>query len=114
MLDRRQHFYEKRGFTVFAGDAAQNWLILKSGSHVVGLLQGMFEKKKLSFNPGWGSNAQQLGSCTGVRERQRQLKAQGPTLAREADQAGSGPASFMVVDPDGNPVLFDPPVPKPG
>ena len=68
-----KEFYEKLGFAAFAGNAAQNWLILRNGDHVIGLFQGMFEKSILTFNPGWDSNAQKLGSFTDVRELQRQL-----------------------------------------
>ena len=100
-------FYEKLGFRVFAGHAAQNWLILKNGDHVIGLFQGMFEKNMLTFNPGWDSNANQLESFTDVRELQRSLKAQGLSLITEADETTTGPGSFMLVDPDGNPILVD-------
>lgn len=102
-----QAFYEKLGFTFFAGDAAQNWLILKNGDRVIGLFQGMFEKNSLTFNPGWDSNANALESFTDVRELQRQLKAQGVQLEVEADETTTGPAFFTVLDPDGNPLLFD-------
>lgn len=100
-------FYEKLGFTVFGGDMEQHWLILKNGDTVIGLFQGMFEKNILTFNPGWDSNAQKVADFTDVRELQRQLKAQGLTFASEADETTTGPASFVLVDPDGNPVLFD-------
>jgi catechol 2,3-dioxygenase-like lactoylglutathione lyase family enzyme len=102
-----QIFYEKLGFKVFGGDISQNWVILKNGDHVIGLFQGMFKKNMLTFNPGWDSNAQKLDTFTDVRELQRQLKAQGVQLISEADENTTGPASFVVVDPDGNPVLFD-------
>jgi len=100
-------FYEKLGFKVFGGDASQNWLILKNGDHVIGLFQGMFDKNILTFNPGWDSNARKLDTFTDVRELQRHLKAQGVELQSEADESTTGPASFVVVDPDGNPILFD-------
>jgi lactoylglutathione lyase len=100
-------FYEKLGFKVFAGEAAQNWLILKNGDHVIGLFQGMFEKNMLTFNPGWDQNAQRISSFTDVRELQRRLKSQGVQPIQEADESTTGPASFVVVDPDGNPILFD-------
>jgi lactoylglutathione lyase len=106
-LAASQAFYEKLGFSVFAGDATQNWLILKNGEHVIGLFQGMFEKNMLTFNPGWDSNARQLESFTDVRELQRSLKAQGVALITEADESSSGPASFVLMDPDGNPILVD-------
>lgn len=106
-IEASRVFYEKLGFSVFGGDAAQNWLILKNGDHVIGLFQGMFEKNMLTFNPGWDQNAEQVNSFTDVRELQRQLKSQGVQLISEADETTAGPASFMVIDPDGNPILFD-------
>lgn len=106
-IEASRRFYEAFGFQVFGGDAAQNWLILKNGDHVIGLFQGMFEKNMLTFNPGWNQNAQQLTSFTDIRELQRQLKAQGIQLAQEADESTTGPASFIAIDPDGNPLLFD-------
>jgi predicted enzyme related to lactoylglutathione lyase len=106
-IEASRAFYEKFGFKVFAGDASQNWLILKNGDHAIGLFQGMFEKNILTFNPGWDSNATTLGSFDDVRELQRQLKAQGVQLTSEADETTTGPASFTAVDPDGNPILVD-------
>lgn len=100
-------FYEKFGFYVFGGELSQNWLIMKNGDHTIGLFQGMFEKNMLTFNPGWDSNAQKLETFTDLREIQRQLKAQGVELVSEADERTTGPASFMAVDPDGNPILVD-------
>jgi len=100
-------FYEKFGFKVFHGEISQNWLIMKNGDHAIGLFQGMFEKNILTFNPGWDSNAQKLETFTDVRELQRQLKAQGVEFVSEADESTTGPASFIAVDPDGNPILFD-------
>ncbi len=102
-----QTFYEKLGFAVIGGDAAQGWLILKSPSCVIGLFQGMFEKNTLTFNPGWDANGQELDSFTDVRDIQKQLKAAGVEMLSEADETTSGPASCMVLDPDGNPVLID-------
>ena len=106
-LEASRAFYEKFGFTRFGGDPTQNWLILKNGDHIIGLFQGMFEKNILTFNPGWDQNAQKLGTFTDVRELQRKLKAQGITLMNEADETTTGPASFIAVDPDGNPILVD-------
>jgi lactoylglutathione lyase len=106
-IEASRDFYEKFGFKVFMGDAEQKWLIMKNGDHVIGLFQGMFEKNILTFNPGWDSNAQKLGAFTDVRELQRQLKAQGVQLQQEADESTTGPASFLAIDPDGNPILFD-------
>jgi lactoylglutathione lyase len=100
-------FYEKLGFSAFAGDASQNWLILRNGDTVIGLFQGMFERNMLAFNPGWDSNARQVATFTDVRDLQRQLKSLGVALQLEADESTTGPASFIAVDPDGNPVLVD-------
>jgi catechol 2,3-dioxygenase-like lactoylglutathione lyase family enzyme len=106
-IEASRIFYEKFGFEVFGGDASQNWLILKNGDHLIGLFQGMFEKNTLTFNPGWDSNAKTLDTFTDVRELQRQLKAQGVQLVSEVDETTTGPASFVAVDPDGNPILVD-------
>ncbi len=100
-------FYEKLGFKTLGGDITQNWLILKNADHVIGLFQGMFENNMLTFNPGWDNNAQNLETFTDVCELQRQLKAEGVELVSEADEETTGPASFIVGDPDGNPILVD-------
>lgn len=100
-------FYEKLGFESFAGNADENWLILKNGDHIIGLFQGMFEKNMLTFNPGWDQNCSELESFTDVREVQRVLKSHGIPLESEADESTEGPASCMVIDPDGNPILID-------
>ncbi|MBN1826427.1 MAG: VOC family protein [Candidatus Eisenbacteria bacterium] len=106
-LEASRAFYEKLGFDVFGGDASQNWLILKNGDALIGLFQGMFDRNILTFNPGWDQNANELESFGDVREIQRRLKEEGVSLEREADESGSGPASLVVVDPDGNPILVD-------
>lgn len=101
-------FYEKLGFKEFSGDISQYWLILKNGDCVIGVFQGMFDKNTLTFNPGWDGNAQKLEGFTDVRELQRKLKEQGLEIAGEAaDESTTGPAYFMLIDPDGNPILFD-------
>lgn len=106
-LQASREFYEKFGFTMFEGDASERWLIMKNGPHVIGLFQGMFEKNTLTFNPGWDSDAQKLENFTDIRELQRQLKDEGVEFMMEADESTSGPASFIVFDPDGNPILVD-------
>lgn len=100
-------FYEKLGFEASGGDPDQNWLILRHGEHIIGLFQGMFEGNILTFNPGWGQDAQPLDEFTDVRELQRTLKQRGVALTSEADESGSGPASMTLVDPDGNAILID-------
>ena len=106
-LAASRSFYEKLGFSVFGGDADQGWLILQNGDHVIGLFHGMFDRNMLTFNPGWDNRAQDLDEFTDIRVLQRRLKEAGIEFTMEVDESGSGPGSFMVVDPDGNPVLFD-------
>jgi catechol 2,3-dioxygenase-like lactoylglutathione lyase family enzyme len=106
-IQASRQFYEKLGFAHFAGDPSQNWLIMKSGDHVIGLFQGMFDRNILTFNPGWDQDAQPIAAFTDVRELQRRLRAEGLQLVSEADESTTGPASCVVVDPDGNPILFD-------
>ncbi len=106
-LEVSRAFYEQFGFEVIGGDPAQNWQILRNGKHTIGLFQGMFDKNILTFNPGWDDKGQTFDSFTDVRELQRQLKAQGVRLVSEADENSTGPASFVALDPDGNPILVD-------
>lgn len=106
-IEASKLFYEKLGFTVFGGDQSQGWLIMKNGDHNIGLFQGMFENNILTFNPGWTSDAQPLKAFTDVRELQRRLKESGVPMIAEADEASTGPASFMIADPDGNTILVD-------
>jgi lactoylglutathione lyase len=106
-IQKSKEFYENLGFKDLGGDITQGWLILKNGSTVIGLFQGMFEKNMLTFNPGWDQNAENLESFTDIRELQAQLKAKGVKLLTEADEASEGPASFTIEDPDGNPILVD-------
>jgi lactoylglutathione lyase len=106
-IEASKIFYEKLGFKVFGGNQSQNWLIMKNGDHAIGLFQGMFDKNILTFNPGWSSEAQPLAKFTDVRELQRELKTRGVNLTSEADETTTGPASFTMVDPDGNTILID-------
>ncbi|HEX8438993.1 VOC family protein [Archangium sp.] len=106
-------FYEKLGFRAIGGDQAQNWLIMQNETSTIGLFQGMFDKNLLTFNPGWDRNANQLADFDDVRELQRTLQARGLTLVSAADESSTGPASLMLIDPDGNPILIDQHVPKP-
>lgn len=100
-------FYEQLGFEVFAGDIEQNWLIMKNGDTAIGLFQGMFESNIMTFNPGWNQSAQPTDPFDDIREIQKQLKASGISIMDEADETTTGPANFMVVDPDGNTILLD-------
>lgn len=100
-------FYEALGFEQAGGDPEQNWLILRNGETTIGLFQGMFEKNTLTFNPGWSSKAEALDEFEDVRSIQQNLKSKNMSLAAEADESTAGPASLMLIDPDGNPVLID-------
>lgn len=106
-LEASRAFYEKLGFTTMGGDASQNWLILHNSDCVIGLFQGMFEGNILTFTPGWDAAARPLDSFTDVRELQQQLRAEGVTFITEADESTTGPAHFILADPDGNTVLVD-------
>ena len=102
-----QAFYETLGFSVFAGQLEKNYLILKNGSTLIGLFQGMFENNILTFNPGWDQSANTLEQFDDVRAIQKHLKNNNIKLEHEADETTSGPASFVVLDPDGNAILID-------
>ena len=106
-LAASREFYEKLGFRPVGGDPNENWQILRNGNVTIGLFHGMFEDNILTFNPGWDSQARPVDDFTDVRELQRRLKAQGLEMTAEADESGTGPASFVVVDPDGNAILVD-------
>ena len=87
-------FYALFGFEQIAGEPENNWIILKNGDAKIGLFQGMFENNLMTFNP------------SDARGIEAHLKANGvePIQATEGD---SGPAHFLVVDPDGNTILVD-------
>lgn len=100
-------FYEKLGFVVFAGSMDKHYLIMKNETTLIGLFQGMFENNILTFNPGWNEEAHELKEYDDVRLIQKQLKKEGLDILNEADENSTGPASFVVVDPDGNAILID-------
>ncbi|HNP07738.1 MAG TPA: VOC family protein [Cyclobacteriaceae bacterium] len=106
-LKASKQFYEKIGFSVFAGEMERNYLIMKNGNALIGLFQGMFDKNILTFNPGWDENANALDSFEDVRDIQKNFKSKGLVLTSEADESSSGPASITLIDPDGNPILID-------
>ncbi|MGN4125254.1 VOC family protein [Lysinibacillus sphaericus] len=106
-IHKSKSFYENLGFKELMGDIAQKWLIMKNGSCVIGLFQGMFEKNILTFNPGWNDNAENLDSFTDIRDIQNQLKEKGIKILSEADETSNGPANFTIEDPDGNTILLD-------
>jgi len=105
-LDASRTFYETLGFAVFGGHAEQGWLILKNGPHIIGLFQGMFEKNILTFNPGWDQDAKGVDDFEDVRALQKRLSDAGLDAGAPIESE-KGPASFTLIDPDGNPVLID-------
>lgn len=112
-LKTSKAFYEKLDFVQAFGDMDQNYLIMQNGTTTIGLFQGMFDKNILTFNPGWNHKAETAEDFQDVRHLQATLKKRGITPVQEADPNTDGPASFVIVDPDGNPILIDQHVPKP-
>ena len=112
-IEVSKSFYEKLDFMQVAGDIKQNWIILQNGTTTIGLFQGMFEKNIMTFNPGWDKDQNTLKDFKDVREIQAELIERGITPVTKADTTGDGPASFVITDPDGNPILVDQHVPKP-
>ncbi len=106
-IQQSYDFYKKLGFEQMGGNIDQKWLILRNGSTVIGLFQGMFDKNILTFNPGWNQSAEPLENFEDVREIQKQLKAAGLSLDKEADENSSGPDHFVLKDPDGNVIMLD-------
>ena len=106
-IQKSKAFYEKLGFREVFGEEQANWLILSNEQATIGLFQGMFERNMLTFNPGWDGNAEEMSDFTDIRQIQEQLREHGFTFDSEADTTTQGPASFMIRDPDGNPILVD-------
>jgi catechol 2,3-dioxygenase-like lactoylglutathione lyase family enzyme len=112
-LKASRAFYEKLGFRPKGEHGGQGWIVLQNETATIGLFQGMFEKNMLTFNPGWDRDAKALADFDDVRELQERFLAAGLELTVKADEASTGPASLMLADPDGNPILIDQFVPKP-
>lgn len=106
-LQKSKDFYEKLGFKKMGGDVKHNYLIMKNGSTIIGIFQGMFEGNMLTFNPGWNENAKEVNPFTDVREIQKKLKTDNIKIDAEADDTTKGPAHIMITDPDGNKILID-------
>ncbi|EAQ42631.1 VOC family protein [Polaribacter sp. MED152] len=106
-IQKSKEFYEKLGFSVFAGELEKKYLIMKNGNALIGLFEGMFENNIMTFNPGWDENASELKEFDDVRKIQKHLKANDIKLEQEADENSSGPASLVILDPDGNTILID-------
>lgn len=106
-LNKSKEFYQKLGFESFAGEESHGFLIMKNGDTNIGLFQGMFDKNILTFNPGWNQGAENVDGFTDVRDLCAELKAKGIEIVESSVAGDAGPASFSVIDPDGNPILFD-------
>lgn len=106
-LDTSLAFYESLGFEVFAGDREQNYLIMRNGSTVIGLFEGMFENNILTFNPRWNQQCETMDTHPDIRKIHKQVKDAGIATEQENLKGDAGPGSFVMVDPDGNPILID-------
>ena len=106
-LQKSKEFYEKLGFSQMGGDMKHNYLIMKNGTTIIGIFQGMFEGNILTFNPGWDENAKEVNPFTDVRDIQKKLKSEQVKLNTEADEKTKGPAYIEFTDPDGNKILID-------
>ncbi|MEU7869998.1 VOC family protein [Dactylosporangium sp. NPDC049140] len=99
-------FYAALGFTPAGGDG-RRFQIMRNATTTIGLFQGMFDRNILTFNPGWDADGNPLPTFTDVRDLQRHLRQEGIDPVTAADESTTGPASFLIIDPDGNPILVD-------
>lgn len=106
-IHQSKAFYEKLGFEYKGGNIDENWVVLKNGSAVIGLFQGMFEDNIITFNPGWDENGQNIDDFDDVRMIQQQLQNAGINLSKKADETTQGPEYISLSDPDGNVILID-------
>lgn len=102
-----KEFYEKLGFEKVHGVLEEKWVIMQNGDCTIGLFEGMFDKNIFTFNPGWNNDASDVDPFTDVRDLQKDLKEKGIKFESEADESTKGPASFVILDPDGNQILVD-------
>jgi len=113
-LGTSRTFYEKLGFEVTGGDEEQYLMMRNPEGTLIGLFQGLFEENILTFNPGYRQDMSQPEEFLDVREIRDRLLEAGLELTSDLDPEGTGPAAIALLDPDGNPVLIDQHVPKPG
>lgn len=102
-INASKEFYEKIGFEIVSGDIEEKWLIMQNETATIGLFQDMFDRNILTFNPGWDENAQELEEYTDVNEIRRTFEERGIEVVKEI----SGDRNFVIIDPDGNPILVD-------
>ena len=108
-LEASKNFYEKLGFTGSTPDPAhKNWLAMRNGGTTIGLFQGIFDKNTLCFNPGGHYGEPPLPNFTDIRELAQELKTKGVEFTKEEGLSSkSGPAGFILTDPDGNEILVE-------
>ena len=92
-------FYSKIGFRMIdgAGSIADKWLLMENGNAKIGLFEGMFPKNTITFNSDETRKFYAEASENGISFQH----------ASESIKDENGPCSFLVTDPDGNPILFD-------
>ena len=112
-LAASRSFYEKLGFSVTGGDG-EKYLMMINGTTIIGLFQGLFDRNILTFNPGLAQDTSRVGDFTDVRDIRASLVADGIEMSTDTDPDGTGPASIVLTDPDGNPILVDQFFPRPG
>lgn len=112
-LGASRSFYEKLGFSVTGGDG-EKYLMMINGTTIIGLFQGLFDRNILTFNPGLAQDTSRVEDFTDVRDIRASLVADAIEMSTDTDPDGTGPASIVFVDPDGNPVLVDQFFPRPG
>lgn len=102
-------FYAKLGFAPKTPlEEGAKWAILvNADDHIIGLFEGMFDKPMLTFNPGWDQGAGAVDPFEDVRALHAQISADGIEPVQVTLDDATGPGSFVVVDPDGNPILID-------
>lgn len=110
---RSEAFYGDLGFERIAGDVAENWLILRNGSAVIGVFAGHIPAPMLTFNPGWAADGTAQAQFTDIREIQAHLRAAGHDIDSPTDPEAQGPASLTLRDPDGHMLLIDQHLPAP-
>ena len=113
-LPASRAFYERLGFRAIGGDQARGWLILQNDASTLGLFQGAIQQNTLTYNPGWNRSAETLPDFDDVRHIQRTLEGRGIRPTVRADEGSAGPAFLLLTDPDGNQILVDQHVPRPG
>ena len=100
-------FYENLGFKPLVGSPEMNYYIMKNETTLIGIFHGMFEGNILTFNPGWDSNGQNTPEFDDIRAIQKMLDDRNVKINDGPEMAAEGPASFTLMDPDGNMILID-------